>query len=314
MTRPDVCTDIPTGPPVALTIAGSDSGGGAGIQADLTTFAALGVHGTSAITAITAQNTRSVSAVHVPPVAVLRAQLDAVLTDLVPAAVKTGMLATGRVAAEVARYAERGDLPSLVVDPVLAASTGTSLLTGEITGRGALPRLVASAVVVTPNAAEAAALTGRDRGTVPASRAAARELVRHGARWAVVTGVARGDELVDVLAGPGGALVEYAGPRLAATRDHGTGCTFSAALAAMLARGHDVPCAVAGARAFVRAALRAAPCGGPGAGRGPVDHTALAAPAPDEPAPARPPSARHPRPPSVPHDDVLPPLRGDYTP
>lgn len=176
-----------TTPEVALTIAGSDSGGGAGIQADLLTFAALGVHGTSAITALTAQNTRSVDDVHVPPVTFLRAQLDAVLGDLPVAAVKTGMLASEEVVLAVAELAAGGRLPNLVVDPVLVSSTGARLLDpgAESAYRDAL---LPHALVATPNTREAAALLGVPLSTPDDVREAARRLADFGPRWVVVKG------------------------------------------------------------------------------------------------------------------------------
>ena len=174
-------------PAVALTIAGSDSGGGAGIQADLVTFAALGVHGASAVTALTAQNTLGVSGVHVPPVEFLRAQLDAVLADLPVAAVKTGMLATEEVVLAVAEYAAAGRLPNLVVDPVLVSSTGARLLdAGAETAyrEGLFPH----ALVVTPNTREAQALLGARVESLDDARQAARKLAEWGPQWVVVKG------------------------------------------------------------------------------------------------------------------------------
>jgi hydroxymethylpyrimidine/phosphomethylpyrimidine kinase len=188
-----------TTPPVALTIAGSDSGGGAGIQADLVTFAALGVHGTSAVTALTAQNTVGVDAVHVPPVEFLGAQLDAVLSDLRVGATKTGMLGTEDVIRHVADRAARGRLPNLVVDPVLVSSTGARLLDPGAE-RAYLDELFPYALVITPNTREAAALLGHDVVTVTDARAAAYELGRYGAWWVVVKGghLDAGDDAVDV--------------------------------------------------------------------------------------------------------------------
>jgi len=174
-------------PPVALTIAGSDSGGGAGIQADLVTFAALGVHGASAVTALTAQNTRGVRGVHVPPVEFLRAQVEAVLADLPVAAVKTGMLATEEVVLAVAEYAAAGRLPNLLVDPVLVSSTGARLLDpgAEAAYREAL---FPHALVVTPNTREAQALLGVRVESLDDARRAAGKLAEWGPRWVVVKG------------------------------------------------------------------------------------------------------------------------------
>jgi hydroxymethylpyrimidine/phosphomethylpyrimidine kinase len=263
---------------VALTIAGSDSGGGAGIQADLVTFAALGVHGASVVTALTAQNTLGVDAVHVPPVAFLRAQLDAVLGDLPVAAVKTGMLATEEVVRAVAEVAAAGRLPQLVVDPVLVSSTGARLLDpgAETAYTDALLPL---ATVVTPNAREASALLGGTVETVADARDAARELARLGPAWVVVKGGHQVDgpggdatgEAVDVVyEAAGGRVTELRAPRVDTPNDHGTGCTFGAATAARLARGAPVANALAVAKRFVHAGLVASAGWRLGGGHGPV--------------------------------------------
>jgi hydroxymethylpyrimidine/phosphomethylpyrimidine kinase len=264
-------------PPVALTIAGSDSGGGAGIQADLVTFAALGVHGTSVITALTAQNTRAVTAVHVPPVDVLQAQLDAVLDDLPVAAVKTGMLATEKVVHAVAEAAAAGRLPNLVVDPVLVSASGARLL-DEGAERAYVEALFPHALVVTPNSREATALLGRPVETVDDARAAARDLAELGPRWVVVKGGHQRDpsgepsaEAVDVVyEAATGAVTELRRPRVATRNDHGTGCTFAAATAARLAAGDAVPAALAAAKDFVHEGLTASVGWCLGAGHGPV--------------------------------------------
>jgi hydroxymethylpyrimidine/phosphomethylpyrimidine kinase len=279
-------------PRVALTIAGSDSGGGAGIQADLLTFAALGVHGASAVTALTAQNTVGVSEVHVPPVEFLRAQLDAVLDDLPVTGVKTGMLATEAVVRAVADVAAAGRLTNLVVDPVLVSSTGARLLDPGAE-RAYLDALFHHALVVTPNTREASALTGADVVTVDDARAAARSLAERGPAWVVIKGghlvsdaglaaldaAHRGDEparaagrqAVDVVyEAATGHTTELDRPRVATRNDHGTGCTFAAATAAMLARGATVPAALATAKAFVHDGLVASAGWRLGAGHGPV--------------------------------------------
>jgi hydroxymethylpyrimidine/phosphomethylpyrimidine kinase len=265
-------------PPVALTIAGSDSGGGAGIQADLVTFAALGAHGASAITALTAQNTVGVAGVHVPPVAFLQAQLDAVLDDLPVAAVKTGMLATEAVVRIVAEAAAAGRLPNLVVDPVLVSSTGARLLDpGAETAYA--EALFPHALVVTPNTREASALVGGAVETVTDAREAARELGALGPAWVVVKGghqvdesggQASGDAVDVVYEAATGALTELRRPRVATCNDHGTGCTFAAATAALLARGTPVPAALAAAKQFVYDGLVASAGWGLGGGHGPV--------------------------------------------
>lgn len=262
-------------PPVALTIAGSDSGGGAGIQADLLTFAALGVHGTSAITALTAQNTRGVAGVHVPPVEFLQAQLDAVLDDLPVAAVKTGMLATAEVVGAVADLTAAGRLPNLVVDPVLVSSTGARLLDPGAES-AYLDDLLPRALVATPNTREAAALLGEPVVTVDDARAAARRIAGLGPRWVVVKGghlapEGAGADAVDVVfEAATGEATELRLPRVATRNDHGTGCTFAAATAALLARGRPVPEALTGAKRFVHDGLVASSAWTLGGGHGPV--------------------------------------------
>lgn len=259
-------------PAVALTIAGSDSGGGAGIQTDLVTFAAHGVHGASAITALTAQNTVGVDAVHVPPVDFLAAQLDAVLSDLRVSAVKTGMLATEEVIRLVADRAARGRLPNLVVDPVLVSSTGARLLDPGAE-RAYLDELFPQALVVTPNTREASALLGREVVTVEDAATAAFELGRHGPWWVVVKGghLDGGDDAVDVVVEVmTGEVTELRKPRVATRNDHGTGCTFAAATTALLARGVPVLDALQAAKDFVHAGLVASADWQLGSGHGPV--------------------------------------------
>ena len=267
-----------TTPPVALTIAGSDSGGGAGVQTDLVTFAAHGVHGASVITALTAQNTVGVDGVHVPPVEFLRAQLEAVLGDLPVAAVKTGMLATEEVVRAVGDVAAAGRLPHLVVDPVLVSSTGARLL-DEGAERAYVDALFPHALVVTPNTREASALVGGTVATAADAREAAVEIGRLGPRWVVIKGGHQVDEdnggasvdAVDVVVETAtGAVTELRAPRVDTRNDHGTGCTFAAATAALLARGVPVPEALAGAKAFVHAGLVASAGWHLGAGHGPV--------------------------------------------
>lgn len=255
-------------PPVVLTIAGSDSGGGAGIQADLKTFAALGCYGASAITAVTAQNTRGVTGVHQLPAAMLASQLDAVLDDLPVAAVKTGMLGSAEAAGEIAARARAGGLPNLVVDPVLVSSTGYAL--GVVT---AIAQLLPYALVATPNRAEAAALVGRELATPAELAAAAKELAAGGPPHVVVTGGDLRDagEAVDVM-WTEGEVRFLRGPWVPTRHTHGTGCTFSAAIAAGLARGQAVPAAVAGAKSYVARGLAAATGWQIGGGIGPLDH------------------------------------------
>ncbi|HEY1651895.1 MAG TPA: bifunctional hydroxymethylpyrimidine kinase/phosphomethylpyrimidine kinase [Acidimicrobiales bacterium] len=260
-------------PPTALTVAGSDSGGGAGAQADLKTFAALRVHGTSALTAVTAQNTTGVRGVVALEPAFVRLQVEAVLDDFDVRSVKTGMLANAAIVAEVAALAEQGRLPNLVVDPVLVSSTGHPLL--EPDGVSAyLERLLPLATVATPNLREAAVLGNT---TIEAlapldARAAVAELIRdRGARWVVVKGGHLSDSADDVVAGPAGVIV-LPGTRVETGNDHGTGCSLSAAVAAHLARGADVLDAISAAKDFVRRALAGGAGWRLGAGHGPVDH------------------------------------------
>jgi hydroxymethylpyrimidine/phosphomethylpyrimidine kinase len=268
-------SDPTTTPPVALTIAGSDSGGGAGIQADLLTFAALGVHGTSVITALTAQNTRGVDAVHVPPVTFLRSQVEAVLTDLPVVATKTGMLATAGNVQLVADLAARGRLHNLVVDPVLVSSTGARLLDPGAE-RAYIDDLFPQALVVTPNSREVAALLGREVVSVSDAVDAARELGRFGPWWVVVkgghlTGSGTGDDAVDVVLDVmTGEVTELRRPRVETRNDHGTGCTFAAATVAMLARGAAVPDALRAAKDVVHQGLVSSAGWKLGGGHGPV--------------------------------------------
>jgi hydroxymethylpyrimidine/phosphomethylpyrimidine kinase len=268
-------SDPTTTPPVALTIAGSDSGGGAGIQADLLAFAALGVHGTSVITALTAQNTRGVDAVHVPPVTFLRSQVEAVLTDLPVVATKTGMLATAENVQLVADLAARGRLHNLVVDPVLVSSTGARLLDPGAE-RAYIDDLFPQALVVTPNSREVAALLGREVVSVSDAVDAARELGRFGPWWVVVkgghlTGSGTGDDAVDVVLDVmTGEVTELRRPRVETRNDHGTGCTFAAATVAMLARGAAVPDALRAAKDVVHQGLVSSAGWKLGGGHGPV--------------------------------------------
>jgi hydroxymethylpyrimidine/phosphomethylpyrimidine kinase len=255
--------------PSVLTIAGSDSSAGAGIQADLKTFAALGVYGTCAITAITAQNTLGVSAVQEMPPGIVAAQIEAVVTDIRPDAVKTGMLASGPIIEVVAAKVREHSLPNLVVDPVMVAKSGDRLLREDAVA--ALRELLLPlATVVTPNLPEAEALSGRPVRTDEDVRAAAEAIVRLGARAVVVKGGHRESaEATDVLY-EGKAFREYTAPRIETASTHGTGCTFASAIAACLARGLPLADAVSEAKAYLTEALRRAyPIGG---GHGPVNH------------------------------------------
>ncbi|GAA1601118.1 bifunctional hydroxymethylpyrimidine kinase/phosphomethylpyrimidine kinase [Actinoplanes couchii] len=248
-------------PGVVLTIAGSDSGGGAGIQADLKTFAALGVFGTSVVTAVTAQNTLGVSAIHAVPADVVAAQLDAVLSDFSVGAVKVGMISDPAVAKVVAERV--GELPNLVVDPVLVATAGSRL--GEVAVVGLL---LPYARVITPNRYEAGALLGRRVETVAEMESAAVELAGLGPQAVVVTG---SEQAVDVLHVDGETTL-LPGEPIATGNNHGSGCTFSSAIAVRLAAGDPVPDAVAAAKDYVNRGLRGGASWRLGAGPGPLDH------------------------------------------
>ena len=252
----------------ALTIAGSDSGGGAGIQADLKTFAAHGVFGMSAITAVTAQNTLTVThSLALPPDLVV-AQIDAVTADLPVHAVKIGMLANAVIVDAVAASLERPRLSPVVLDPVMIAKGGAPLLADDAV-HALRSRLLPLATLVTPNAPEAQVLTGRAVTTIAELRDAARALLDFGASAAMVKGGHLEGPAVDVLATPD-SVVELHADRVATRHTHGTGCTLSAAIAARLALGDDLASAVAQAKAYVERAIRQAP--GLGHGHGPLQH------------------------------------------
>ncbi len=255
-------------PPRLLTIAGSDSGGGAGIQADLKTFAAHGVFGMSVITAVTAQNTRAVTAVHELPPAVVRAQLAAVFSDLGADAVKVGMLASAELIKVVAAALSEFRPRYVVVDPVMVAKSGAQLLRDDAVA-ALLTELLPLATVITPNLPEAARLTGLPTGSESERAVAARQLKQSGAAVLLKGGHAPGAEVVDLLF-VGQDCHRFTHPRLETSATHGTGCTLSSALACGLARGHDLPTAVAHALDYVWGAMAAAyPVGH---GQGPVNH------------------------------------------
>lgn len=256
-------------PPVALTIAGSDSGGGAGIQADLKTFHAFGCFGTSAITAITVQNTLGVTGVHAVPVDVVRAQIAAVAADLPPAACKTGMLATPELVRAVAESIREHRLPNFVLDPVMVATSGDRLL-DPAAERTIIEHLLPLSSLVTPNLDEAALLVGEPVDDEDAMRRAAARLVEMGARAALLKGGhLRGEEMVDVLF-DGAEWHAWHRPRQHTRSTHGTGCTLSSAVAAGLAHGRPLAKAVEDALDYVQRAMKAAP--GLGAGHGPLNH------------------------------------------
>ncbi len=254
---------------IALTIAGSDSGAGAGIQADLKTFAAHGVYGTCAITAVTAQNTLGVTAADVLRPDLVRAQIAAVASDLAPHAAKTGMLASAAVVETVAEAVAELGIPFLVVDPVMIAKSGASLL-DESALNALRNRLLPVAHVVTPNIPEAEALTGLTIRTDHDRQEAARRLVGLGARAAIVKGghLATSD-IVDLLF-DGQDFAEFRHERIPGRHTHGTGCTFAAAIAAHLAQGRRLEEAVPLAQYYVAGAIRHAP--DLGRGHGPMDH------------------------------------------
>ncbi len=255
--------------PVVLTIAGSDSSAGAGIQADLKAISANGGYGASAITAITAQNTRGVTAAAEVDLDLIRAQVDAVFEDLQVAAVKTGMLASASVIQTVAKALRDHRPPHYVLDPVMISKTGFPLLHPEaISALSAL--LLPLATLVTPNAHEAQALTGREVRTLAEAEAAGRLLVAAGARAVLVKGGHLEERLAtDVLVTPEGVRI-FPGERVEARHTHGTGCTYSAAIATQLAHGRALEDAIARAKAYVTEAIRA---GLPiGQGIGPTDH------------------------------------------
>jgi hydroxymethylpyrimidine kinase/phosphomethylpyrimidine kinase len=257
-------------PPVVLTIAGSDPTGGAGIQADLKTFAAHRVYGVSVVTAVTTQNSHGVTDVYPVPSAVVGTQLGVLLEDVPVAAVKVGMLATAEIAAVVAGRARAGLLPNLVLDPVLLSSSGFRMGV-----RAAVERLLPYATVVTPNVDEAEALLGWPVTTTADMAGAAGQLAAKGATYAVVTGGdVAGEEAVDAVWTPAGARFLSA-PRVATRNTHGTGCTFASAVAARLALGVDVPDALQGAKEYVTRALRDAVDWELGSGTGPLNHLSI---------------------------------------
>ena len=254
--------------PTAMTIAGSDSGGGAGIQADLKTFAALGVYGTSTLTAITAQNTTGVTAVHEIPTEIISAQINAVLTDIGADAVKTGMLASSSIIQCVASELQRRPVPWLVVDPVMVAKSGDPLLWGDAI-EALKTLLVPLASVITPNIPEAEALTGVKIDSDSQAREAAQKLVSMGAKSVVVKGGHREGPATDLFF-DGSSFQEFTSPRIETVNTHGAGCTFASAIAAGLARGMTLLDAVALAKDYVTEAIRTSfPVG---QGHGPLNH------------------------------------------
>jgi hydroxymethylpyrimidine/phosphomethylpyrimidine kinase len=260
-----------------LSIAGSDSGGGAGIQADLKTFAALGCYGLSAITAVTAQNTRAVAAIHAVPPQVVASQLDAVLSDIGADAVKLGMLHSLETVVVVAGALQRWRPGPVVLDPVMVAKSGDRLLADDA-ARGLREHLLPLAAVITPNLPEAEVLLERRIEDREAMEWAARDLLASGAGAVLLKGghLVEDAQSADVLARrvPGGAVAVrwFALPRLGTRNTHGTGCTLSSAIAAQLAHGLDLEAAVEKARAYLQAAIAAGAALRLGGGSGPVHH------------------------------------------
>ena len=238
----------------ALTIAGSDSGGGAGIQADLKTFAALGVFGASAITSVTAQNTVGVQGVHDLPPEFVSLQIDSVLDDIAIDAAKTGMLSSAAIIEIVAEKVKAHRIERLVVDPVMVAKSGAPLIQPEAV-KALIQRLLPLALVVTPNVPEAEALSGLKIGGLDGMRQSARQIHGLGSKYVVVKGGHLGGRATDLVF-DGSAFTELDADRIDTPHTHGTGCVFSAAIAAELAKGSSVPDAIAAAKRFVTAAIR----------------------------------------------------------
>ena len=258
--------------PIAVTIAGSDSGGGAGIQADLKTLAALGVYGASVITALTAQNTQGVAAIHDVPPEIITAQIDAVFSDFAVGAVKIGMLSRSTVIEAVAAGLDEHHQTNVVLDPVMVATSGDRLLASnavESLRRNLIPR----ALVVTPNLPEAAALLDAPLATSETMmREQGERLLALGTKAVLIKGGhASGPESVDLLVEPTG-VTRLVADRVATKNTHGTGCTLSAAIAAGLAKGFGLSEAVREAKAYVSAAIAAADRLHVGSGHGPVHH------------------------------------------
>jgi hydroxymethylpyrimidine/phosphomethylpyrimidine kinase len=253
----------------ALTIAGSDSGGGAGIQADLKTFAAHGVFGTSAITAVTAQNTLGVTRFEALPADFVTAQIEAVMSDIGADAAKTGMLANAAVVEAVAAAVEALDIPWLVVDPVMIAKSGDRLVDDEALG-AMRTELFPLAFLITPNIPEAETLAGMRITSDDDRREAARRIHALGCPHVVIKGGHLPDDRIRDLLFDGERFTEFTADRIPGTHTHGTGCTFAAAVTAHLARGTPLVEAIPEAQQYIAGAIRHAP--GIGRGHGPMDH------------------------------------------
>jgi len=254
---------------VAMTVAGSDSGGGAGIQADLKTFAALKVYGASAITALTAQNTRGVEGIHLVPPSFVAEQMEAVLKDMRVEALKTGMLANGEIIQSVAETCRKWEISRLVVDPVMVAKSGDMLLEEEAVDR-LREELLPRALVITPNLNEAGVITAETVDTLDKMKKAAQQINRLGTPYVVVKGGhLQEEEALDVIY-DGNEFIFSRMPRVDTPNTHGTGCTYAAAITAGLARGREVAAAVQEAHHYVNRALRYSK--NPGKGAGPLHH------------------------------------------
>jgi hydroxymethylpyrimidine/phosphomethylpyrimidine kinase len=258
--------------PIALTIAGSDSSGGAGIQADLKTFAALGVYGASVITALTAQNTQGVSGIHQAPADFVTAQIDAVFGDLDVRAVKIGMVAQLATIDAIAAGLDRWSPKHVVLDPVMVATSGDRLLAADAV-EALRTKLIPRASLVTPNLPEAAALLDEPIASSEAAiESQGQRLMAMGCRMVLIKGGhGQGAESIDYFI-DGNGVVALAAPRIATQNTHGTGCSLSSAIAAGLARGEDMQTAVRHAKAWISAAIAAADRLGVGHGHGPIHH------------------------------------------
>ena len=260
--------------PRILSIAGSDSGGGAGIQADLKTFAALGCYGMTAITALTAQNTQGVRSIHGVPPHMLQDQIDAVVEDIGVHAVKIGMLHSAEMVRAVAQAIDKHRLNSVVLDPVMVATSGAVLISDDAVAE-LVQQLFAKAVLITPNLDEAALLVGHPLRSEDEMEAAARQLLNQGAHAVLLKGGhLAGDVVCDFFIARTGASFWIRAPRIASPNTHGTGYTLSSAIAAHLAQGHPLKASIEGAHAYVRQALQAGANVRTGAGSGPINHGA----------------------------------------
>lgn len=258
--------------PNLLSIAGFDPSGGAGAAADLKTFAALGCNGMAVITALTAQNTQGVKAMHVPPADFVTEQIDAIFDDIEVAAVKIGMLACGAIAEEVAEKLAFYKPRFIVLDPVLAATSGDALATSD-TATAIVRHMLPLATLVTPNIVEAERLSGQPAATdLEGMRRAAKHLHARGAKAVLIKGGHVSGTTSDDLLSDGGAYRLFSALRIATRNTHGTGCTLSAAIAAFLARGLQLGDAVAAAKTYLSSALAAADQLSAGKGQGPVHH------------------------------------------